>query len=171
MVKVCTLGALIVSVLFFLLKKVLKSGLVGKWLCDASINGLSGQLRLQQMQDTVYIFYSVKITSKKKKNFEQKRLHLFRPESNFLLKCKFKNLNKLECSFMRFCLSTLKGPLQFWCSFPKKERCLCFHLLITCASTKIILVVLDDRFCFLFHFFFYPWDYNILLNEESDFLF
>lgn len=66
MVKVCTLGALIVSVLFFLLKKVLKSGLVGKWLCDASINGLSGQLRLQQMQDTVYIFYTVKISSKKK---------------------------------------------------------------------------------------------------------
>lgn len=55
---------------------------------------------------------------------------------------------------MRFCLSTLKGPVPFWCSFPKKERCLCFHLLITCASTKIILVVLDDRFCFLFHFFF-----------------
>lgn len=72
MVKVCTLGALIVSVLFFLLKKVLKSGLVGKWLCDASINGLSGQLRLQQMQDTVYIFYSVKITSKKKKTSNRK---------------------------------------------------------------------------------------------------
>lgn len=50
---------------FFLLKKVLKSGLVGKWLCDASINGLSGQLRLQQMQNTVYIFYTVKISSKK----------------------------------------------------------------------------------------------------------
>lgn len=66
MVKVCTLGALIVSVLFFLLKKVLKSGWVGKWLCDASINGLSGQLRLQQMQDTVYIFYTVKISSKNK---------------------------------------------------------------------------------------------------------
>lgn len=56
---------------------------------------------------------------------------------------------------MRFCLSTLKGPVPFWCSFPKKERCLCFHLPITCASTKIILVVLDDRFCFLFHFFFF----------------
>lgn len=72
MVKVCTLGALIVSVLFFLLKKVLKSGLVGKWLCDASINGLSGQLRLQQMQDTVYIFYTVKISSKKKKTLNRK---------------------------------------------------------------------------------------------------